>query len=83
MHWHNLRVLDVVSSNMASLKPVLGKALLVDDYGHHPTEVRATLASARAAWPERRLVLISSLTVIPVPVICTMILPKCWRKLMC
>ena len=35
-----------------------GTALLVDDYGHHPTEVRATLASARAAWPERRLVLI-------------------------
>ncbi len=35
-----------------------GKVLLVDDYGHHPTEVRATLAAARAAWPERRLVLI-------------------------
>ena len=35
-----------------------GTALLVDDYGHHPTEVRATLASARAAWPERRLVLV-------------------------
>ncbi len=35
-----------------------GKALLVDDYGHHPTEVKATLASARAAWPDRRLVMI-------------------------
>ena len=35
-----------------------GKALLVDDYGHHPTEVRATLESARQAWPERRLVMI-------------------------
>ncbi|MBB6054370.1 UDP-N-acetylmuramate--L-alanine ligase [Tolumonas osonensis] len=35
-----------------------GEVLLVDDYGHHPTEVRATLAAARAAWPERRLVLI-------------------------
>jgi UDP-N-acetylmuramate--alanine ligase len=35
-----------------------GKALLVDDYGHHPTEVKATLASARSAWPERRLVMI-------------------------
>jgi UDP-N-acetylmuramate--alanine ligase len=35
-----------------------GSALLVDDYGHHPTEVRATLASARQAWPERRLVMI-------------------------
>ena len=36
----------------------VGNALLVDDYGHHPTEVAATLAAARAAWPERRLVLV-------------------------
>ena len=35
-----------------------GKALLVDDYGHHPTEVRATLDSARQAWPDRRVVMI-------------------------
>lgn len=35
----------------------VGNALLVDDYGHHPTEVAATLAAAKAAWPERRLVL--------------------------
>jgi UDP-N-acetylmuramate--alanine ligase len=35
-----------------------GKALLVDDYGHHPTEVRATLESARQAWPERRVVMV-------------------------
>ena len=35
-----------------------GQALLVDDYGHHPTEVRATLESARQAWPERRVVMI-------------------------
>jgi len=35
-----------------------GRALLVDDYGHHPTEVRATLESARQAWPERRVVMI-------------------------
>lgn len=33
-------------------------ALLVDDYGHHPTEVRATLESVRQAWPERRVVMI-------------------------
>jgi len=31
---------------------------LVDDYGHHPREVAATLDSARQAWPERRLVLV-------------------------
>jgi UDP-N-acetylmuramate--alanine ligase len=33
-------------------------ALLVDDYGHHPTEVRATLDSVRQAWPGRRLVMV-------------------------
>ena len=31
-------------------------ALVVDDYAHHPTEVRATVQAARAAAPERRLV---------------------------
>ncbi|WP_088329977.1 UDP-N-acetylmuramate--L-alanine ligase [Lacimicrobium sp. SS2-24] len=34
-----------------------GKAILVDDYGHHPTEVEATIATARANWPDRRLVM--------------------------
>ena len=32
--------------------------MLVDDYGHHPTEVAATIAAVRAGWPERRLVMI-------------------------
>jgi UDP-N-acetylmuramate--alanine ligase len=35
-----------------------GSALLVDDYGHHPTEVEATIAAARQAWPDRRLLMI-------------------------
>ena len=30
---------------------------LIDDYGHHPVEMRATLAAARGAFPGRRLVL--------------------------
>jgi UDP-N-acetylmuramate--alanine ligase len=30
--------------------------MVVDDYGHHPTEIRATLRAAREGWPERRLV---------------------------
>lgn len=34
------------------------QVILVDDYGHHPTEVAATLASVRQAWPERRLLMI-------------------------
>jgi UDP-N-acetylmuramate--alanine ligase len=34
-----------------------GEVLLLDDYGHHPTEIAATLEAARQAWPDRRLVL--------------------------
>ncbi|MGH8728182.1 MAG: UDP-N-acetylmuramate--L-alanine ligase [Burkholderiales bacterium] len=34
-----------------------GAFTLIDDYGHHPTEIAATLAAARAAYPGRRLVL--------------------------
>jgi UDP-N-acetylmuramate--alanine ligase len=34
-----------------------GRVTLVDDYGHHPTEIEATLEAARQAWPGRRLVL--------------------------
>lgn len=29
--------------------------LVVDDYAHHPTEIRSTLAAARAAYPERQI----------------------------
>ncbi|MDX2476349.1 MAG: cyanophycin synthetase, partial [Gammaproteobacteria bacterium] len=35
-----------------------GSVLLVDDYGHHPTEVAATISAARQAWPDRRLLMI-------------------------
>ena len=31
---------------------------VVDDYGHHPTEIRATLSAIKAAWPEKRLVVL-------------------------
>lgn len=34
-----------------------GTYTLIDDYGHHPVEMTATLAAARGAFPERRLVL--------------------------
>ncbi|MDO4696412.1 MAG: UDP-N-acetylmuramate--L-alanine ligase [Neisseria sp.] len=37
--------------------PKGGKALLIDDYGHHPVEMAATLAAARGAYPDRRLML--------------------------
>ena len=34
-----------------------GQFTLVDDYGHHPVEMAATLAAARGAFPNRRIVL--------------------------
>ena len=37
--------------------PSGGSCTLVDDYGHHPVEMAATLAAARGAFPGRRLVL--------------------------
>ena len=35
-----------------------GRVTLVDDYGHHPTEIAATLEAARQGWPDRRVVLV-------------------------
>lgn len=35
-----------------------GRALVVDDYAHHPRELQAVIRAARAGWPERRLVLL-------------------------
>ncbi|CUS47392.1 MAG: UDP-N-acetylmuramate--alanine ligase MurC [Idiomarinaceae bacterium HL-53] len=34
-----------------------GDVMLIDDYGHHPTEVLATIDAVRQGWPERRLVM--------------------------
>jgi UDP-N-acetylmuramate--alanine ligase len=43
---------------MGDVKTAAGTVMLVDDYGHHPTEIAATLAAARGGWPEKRIVLI-------------------------
>ncbi len=37
--------------------PKGGQVTVIDDYGHHPVEMAATLAAARGAFPGRRLVL--------------------------
>jgi UDP-N-acetylmuramate--alanine ligase len=34
------------------------RVLVIDDYAHHPTEITATLAAARAAYPDRRLIVV-------------------------
>jgi UDP-N-acetylmuramate--alanine ligase len=61
------RSLDAMRPGLAGFRGVerrfqrLGEAsgiVVVDDYAHHPTEVQATLAAARHAYPDRRLVVI-------------------------
>jgi UDP-N-acetylmuramate--alanine ligase len=38
------------------IKGEVNGIMVVDDYGHHPAEIRATLAAGKNGWPERRLV---------------------------
>lgn len=38
--------------------PGNGKAIVIDDYGHHPVEMAATLSAVRGAYPDRRLLLV-------------------------
>ncbi|MDG6268736.1 cyanophycin synthetase, partial [Glaesserella parasuis] len=35
-----------------------GKVMLVDDYGHHPTEVDVTIKAARQGWENKRVVMV-------------------------
>ncbi|RZV37603.1 MAG: UDP-N-acetylmuramate--L-alanine ligase [Chromatiales bacterium] len=44
--------------NLGEVNTSAGKVLLVDDYGHHPTEIAATLAAAKSGYPDRRTVLV-------------------------
>jgi UDP-N-acetylmuramate--alanine ligase len=39
-----------------TLRGIVRDIAIVDDYGHHPTELRATLSAARDAHPQRRIV---------------------------
>jgi UDP-N-acetylmuramate--alanine ligase len=43
---------------LANLTTKNGEMVLVDDYGHHPTEVQATIKAMRNGWPEKRLVMV-------------------------
>lgn len=38
------------------IKGEVNGVLVIDDYGHHPTEIRATLDAIRDGWPDRRLI---------------------------
>ena len=44
--------------NLGDVKTRSGIVTIVDDYGHHPTEVAATLAAAKSGYPDRRVVLV-------------------------
>jgi UDP-N-acetylmuramate--alanine ligase len=39
-----------------TVRGIANDVMIVDDYGHHPTEIRATLAGARTSWPGRRVI---------------------------
>jgi UDP-N-acetylmuramate--alanine ligase len=43
---------------LGEVKTAAGTIMIVDDYGHHPTEIEVTLSAARSGWPERRVVLV-------------------------
>ncbi len=38
------------------IKGAVGEVTVIDDYAHHPTEIKTTLKSIKAAWPDRRVV---------------------------
>ncbi len=33
-----------------------GSVMVIEDYGHHPTELTATITAARSGWPDKRIV---------------------------
>lgn len=43
---------------MGDIETNVGSVMLVDDYGHHPTEIAATLSAAKSGWPDKRVVLV-------------------------
>jgi len=53
----NFQGIDRRLQQLGEIQWAGGRALIVDDYGHHPTEVAATLEAVRQGWPTRRLVL--------------------------
>jgi UDP-N-acetylmuramate--alanine ligase len=53
----NFQGIDRRLQVLAELELAAGHVTLVDDYGHHPTEIGATLEAIRQGWPGRRIVL--------------------------
>ena len=53
----NFQGIDRRLQHIGEIVTPAGRIALVDDYGHHPTEIAATLDAVRQGWPGRRLVL--------------------------
>jgi UDP-N-acetylmuramate--alanine ligase len=54
---HALETLQGVQRRM-EVKGTFDDILVMDDYGHHPTEIKATLSAVRESWPDRRHVVV-------------------------
>jgi UDP-N-acetylmuramate--alanine ligase len=53
----NFQGIDRRLQHIADVETVAGRVTIIDDYGHHPTEVAATLEALRQGYPGRRIVL--------------------------
>ena len=54
----NFEGIDRRFQSLGEIETAAGKVMMIDDYGHHPTEIAATLEAARSGWPDRRIVLV-------------------------
>ena len=52
------RRFEIIGSYPVDRDDQQGTAMLVDDYGHHPTELDATIKAVRAGWSDKRLVMV-------------------------
>ncbi len=52
-----LKTIEGVARRM-EIKGKIGGITVVDDYGHHPTEIRTTLAAVRESWPGQRVIVV-------------------------
>ena len=53
----NFQGIDRRLQHIADVETAVGRVTIIDDYGHHPTEVAATLEALRQGYPGRRIVL--------------------------
>jgi UDP-N-acetylmuramate--alanine ligase len=53
----NFRGVDRRLQQYGDVETRVGRVTLIDDYGHHPTELAATLEAIRQGWPGRRILL--------------------------